>query len=430
MECNPERAYIYCTPFLDEIDRIKKSCTAHRFAEPQNYVQTKLDDFNDLLEQQRDIAVTHSTFLNSTQDTIDLIRRGGYTIIIDEALDVLSEFNKIGLVENDSEQTIKHGDIQKLLDGKFIEIDSRLGAVKWVGKHYDDGKYTILERLARLNRVYLVRGKMMVCVFPPEMFRASQQVFVMTYMLGGSPIKPYFDLFRLEYEMKTVCQQSGEYALREYTADSDTWFRNQFRELVSICSSDSLNAYDRYSLSKSWYARNTKKDGSEKLKAHMGYFFRKVAKAKASNIVGEVKDGVDLRQTEIMWTCFKDYQRDISGQGYTTARHLTKEEKKLPEAIQEEIESRLSCFVSCNAKATNKYCYRWALAYCCNLYYSEMLSGFFTDNGIEFDNDKFALSNLIQWICRSRVRNGEPVVLYLPSSRMRSLYQKWLDGVM
>jgi len=42
--------------------------------------------------------------------------------------------------------------------------------------------------------------------------------------------------------------------------------------------------------------------------------------------------------------------------------------------------------------------------------------------------DMYAISELIQWVYRSRVRDGQPITLYLPSSRMRKLLQRWLDG--
>jgi hypothetical protein len=42
-------------------------------------------------------------------------------------------------------------------------------------------------------------------------------------------------------------------------------------------------------------------------------------------------------------------------------------------------------------------------------------------------NDRFALAELIQWVYRSRVRRRQPITLYLPSKRMRTLFFNWLD---
>jgi hypothetical protein len=41
--------------------------------------------------------------------------------------------------------------------------------------------------------------------------------------------------------------------------------------------------------------------------------------------------------------------------------------------------------------------------------------------------DAYALTELIQWVWRSRIRKGEPITLYLPSPRMRRLFEEWLN---
>jgi hypothetical protein len=41
-------------------------------------------------------------------------------------------------------------------------------------------------------------------------------------------------------------------------------------------------------------------------------------------------------------------------------------------------------------------------------------------------NDAYALTELIQWVWRSRVRRAEPIILFLPSPRMQGLFEEWL----
>ena len=43
------------------------------------------------------------------------------------------------------------------------------------------------------------------------------------------------------------------------------------------------------------------------------------------------------------------------------------------------------------------------------------------------DEDLYGLSEMIQWIWRSRIRNGEKINIYVPSIRMRTLLKSWLD---
>ena len=116
---------------------------------------------------------------------------------------------------------------------------------------------------------------------------------------------------------------------------------------------------------------------------------------------------------------------------------MTEDEKRLPTDERAELEKQLSCFVPCNAKATNIYRARWALAYCCNMHFHPMIRRFFTDgndkrermglSGIYPDEDLYALSCLVQWIFRSRIRDGEGIEIYVPNRRMRDLLTAWLD---
>ena len=45
------------------------------------------------------------------------------------------------------------------------------------------------------------------------------------------------------------------------------------------------------------------------------------------------------------------------------------------------------------------------------------------------NQDMYALSILIQWVFRSAIRNGEEIWVYVPSRRMRTLFQTWLDNL-
>ena len=84
-------------------------------------------------------------------------------------------------------------------------------------------------------------------------------------------------------------------------------------------------------------------------------------------------------------------------------------------------------FLACNARATNKYAECYNLAYCVNIYLHPAISQFFYQKGIKVDEDLYGLSEMIQWIWRSRIRNGEKINIYIPSIRMRTLLKSWLD---
>ena len=83
--------------------------------EPENFTTTKIEDFNNLLMEGRDVAVSHTTFLNATRETLDLIQQGNYILVVDEALDIIQDFNKLNFVETNVRQTVSEGDITMLI---------------------------------------------------------------------------------------------------------------------------------------------------------------------------------------------------------------------------------------------------------------------------------------------------------------------------
>lgn len=103
-----------------------------------------------------------------------------------------------------------------------------------------------------------------------------------------------------------------------------------------------------------------------------------------------------------LWTTFSDYKNKLSGAGYSRG------------------------FLACNARAVNTYRECYAVAYLLNRFFSPVLKNFFTQNGVRVEEDAYALSELIQWIFRSAIRDGKEIWLYIPSKRMRNLLIDWI----
>ena len=81
-----------------------------------------------------------------------------------------------------------------------------------------------------------------------------------------------------------------------------------------------------------------------------------------------------------------------------------------------------------NTKATDKLKHKQALAYLVDRHQSPVVAGYFEDMNVPIREILFALTELIQWIWRSRIRKGEPepIQLYLPSARMRTILTNWI----
>ena len=77
-------------------------------------------------------------------------------------------------------------------------------------------------------------------------------------------------------------------------------------------------------------------------------------------------------------------------------------------------------------RGTNDYAHCSHLIYLYDQHMNPYVARWLEDNSRAFD-DAYALTELIQWVWRSRVRKGQPITLYLPSPRMRQLMEQWLS---
>ena len=85
---------LYITPFLDEAERIINK-TNREFKQPMYKGSTKLDNLNDLLACQVDIASTHALFKKLDAESRENIKNGHYTLILDEVLNVIDPYTDI-----------------------------------------------------------------------------------------------------------------------------------------------------------------------------------------------------------------------------------------------------------------------------------------------------------------------------------------------
>ena len=153
--------------------------------------------------------------------------------------------------------------------------------------------------------------------------------------------------------------------------------------------------YDKFDLTKSWYDNTANIDNINTLHGKMRYSLSSALKAKAD---------------DIMWTCYKKHYNMLSAKGFKNN------------------------FVPCNSRATNEFSSRHYIAYMINRYMNpaikDFLRGFSTDSPelLDMFEDMWAVSELIQFVYRSAIRNGEKIKLYLPSKRMSDSLRLFINN--
>lgn len=386
MKRDTENKFMFITPFLDEVDRITDSCKEKKFKQPNNKNNkgSKLESLKKLVSKGHNVVSTHALFSMADEELVKLIKSQGYILVLDEVMDV---------VEN---AEIKKSDIEMLFNENKIKVEEPYNKVIWLDDKYD-GKFNNVKNMADNSSLYYVNKTLLVWSLPVSIFESFNEVYISTYMFDSQIQKYYYDYFELQYEYYHIENNLSAYKMvKTLNLDYDKQFKMKAKELIHIIDNNKLNAIGDYygdgkyttALSKTWYLKNKDTELVDTLRKNLLNFFRKYCEDKS-----------ELN----MWTTFSDYKGVLKGKGYTKG------------------------FVSCNSRATNQYSNKKNCAYTINRYLNPFYEAFFLQRGIEIDQDKFALSEMLQWIWRSAIRNNEEINLYIPSQRMRNLLIDFLE---
>lgn len=377
-EANTDEKFIYITPFLTEVQRVKSSVTSRKFTEPQNVGKGKLENLKKLILNEADIVSTHALFQNADEEIIELLKISNYILILDEVMDLVEEF------------PLNKDDFKLLLNSGMIYVEEVTGVIRWnENSEYQQTKYDEIKTLSNTENLIYFENTILFWSFPVSVFNAFSEIFILTYLFQAQEQKYYYDMHKLEYEYKAVQKLDEKYVLVNHS-DKEPYDKMLLKSLITIYDGKLNNiGEEKYSLSSSWFRKPTNEALVSKLKKNLYSYFR-----------NNIKTPTPVN----MWTCYKEQHGKLKGKGYTKG------------------------FVACNARATNDFKERESLAYVINRFIHPYKYKFFKSKGVEVNEDMFALSELLQWVWRSRIREGKPINLYIPSKRMRTLLIDYLKS--
>lgn len=374
-----ESRYIFITPYLNEVDRIVERCACRNFYAPENKSEGgKFENLHVLLREKRNIASTHSLFDMCNEHTAELIRDGGYKLILDEAFGAI----KIRCLKRDDVKNLKQN---------YVDTDDD-GYIHWRDDTYD-GVYNDVKDMCNKGFSVIHNDSVMLIGYPREIFEAFAEITVLTYLFDAQINKYYFDLLGAKIKKIGTTCENGVYRFTDDPKMPE--YVSELARKIHIVEGKGVNAIGehRTSLSSTWYLKGKTISGDTRLK-----------KMK-NNLLNVYKNKFGSPSAKNLWTTFKDYRSDLCGVGYSKN------------------------FLPYNTRATNDYRDRDHLAYCVNVFYNPFLKSYMSSMGIKVDENLYALSEMIQWIWRSAIRDGHDIWVYVPSKRMRTLLKCWISSL-
>lgn len=384
------RLFIYVTPYLTEIQRVIQN-TNGDFKEPtnKNSEGSKIEGLRNLISRGENIVCTHELFKLCNEEILELIKDTGYTLILDEVLNVI---NPIGITDSDLKMLIETG---------TIEVDSQTGIIQWNDNEYK-GKFEELKYLSKNDNLFLFNNTFMFWTLHHKSFEVFEDVYILTYLFEGQIQRYYYDLHGFEYDKFSVVHNGTEYELVSYDNRLDN--RERIAERLNIYEDKGKSKLNSnyckkptYNMLSSTWLKRCDKDTMDRLNKNIKSFF--------TTYKGNTKNAY--------WTTIKDL-----------AKHL-----KNNRATYYSTNKRDN-FVSINIRATNEYRDCTSCAYIYNRFMNPIEKLFFETHGVKVDEDTLAVSDLIQFIFRGVIRNPESeevLNVYVPSMRMRELLYKYLN---
>lgn len=380
---HPDGKFIYITPYLDEANRIRKGCEGLHFVEPSD--KLKQFDFKKsvhtraLIKEGRNISTTHQAFKGYTQETLDGIKQQGYTLIIDENVEVLETFD------------FHPDDLQLAVDAGYVSENN--GVYSLVKDDYVGHALSGMFRLMKSREVVRIsdnnESSLFYWALPPDLLMAFKDVYILTYLFEGQSLHHFMKIYNIPYEFIGIEKVGdGGYRFGDYPGYTPEYVYN-LKDMINILDRDRLNDIgdDYFSLSMNWFKKNSKE--AEQLKKNVYNCYNNIWK--------------DIPADKRLWGSYNGEYNKIKGKGYTKA------------------------FLTFNAKATNAYKDKTCLVYIANLFMNVNEKKFYQMHGLEVNEDAYALSIMVQWIWRSAIREGQSVNIYIPSRRMRNLLINWIE---
>lgn len=387
---NKEKKWIFVSPYLDEVGdgktkgRIQTELPNLKFRSP-SASPSKQASFLRLVENHCNIAITHKLFMDFTPEIAVALAEKGYELVIDETIDLVAFYDGIN-----------GDDVKTLIKARMILVDDK-GKLSWNNTDWNDykGRDSDIKNLCELGCLYLYGDDVLIQRIPPTCLQACNSCTVLTYMFEGSLMQAWMKLNNIEYEYYYPKELLDEETIKDKVRES--LFIIKPSKVILDLQEGRERTLDT-AFSAGWYSRAT------------------------VSTINDIKKSIEktlktyMHKGDTFWTTFKDYKDALKGKGYTRR-------KKVPW-----LKELRDPFVPKNMRASNEYKDCCNCIYTINVFPHVSIKSHLLSFGVALDEDKIALSELIQFIFRGSIREYKEMSVLILSNRMRRLLKEWLNA--
>lgn len=404
---NKQVKWVFCTEFLSEIATrtVENEEAKHLWRTPEKVgEETKMDDFINLLEEPNVqlIAITHNLLKSAANNVVvqSLVAKNGWCLFLDETIEVISPYNGINYSE-----FMWHKDA-----GRISLDDGAYGRVQWLDDsvlNYDTKEMAIGRMLKAQDNLYAyINGKQLslVAIEPKVMFTMWHRVILSTYQFEDTLMDAYFKMKQIDWKPCTdiVCCRLATKA----EIKANITMINKYNP-----------AWRNTAFSSGWYEEKATADDYKELNKTI----RNIGDAFGCKGKPELF-GYTLPKSALGK---RGDKKKIQPVGYKHTVCLIDADG---EAIEGTVDKRRSGHIPCNARASNEYASKTVMVHAYDRHPNVGVTNYLRGVGVSYSKERFAVNELVQWLWRSAIRNGQPIHVAILSKRMRDLFINWLDN--
>ncbi|MGR3795587.1 hypothetical protein [Vannielia sp. SX4] len=414
---NPLRQYLIVTPLLEDVQEIIHRAEVPLVQpvarlelanpdDPNDISHTKRGHLRELLMAGESVVCTHALY----SDLAYVAREGlltGYDICIDEVpktSDLLSSGSKTPSADRVNGIVWRN---QYLRDG-YAEIRENR-QVHPTDKWRNDvlrGENTLSQTLyshAEAGCLWACGETVLVWELPVALLTSGRSLTIMTYRFAGSLLQAFMDKHGIRYEAGRTPEHQAE----------EERLRTRARELITVTTIPGIDGMQ--------FTVN-ELDPGRLTATHQRRMVNALKRLRVTDLKEAPAGSVLVTSLKSLWYRDGKSEADLPPGSKPQPGPICKQGRKTTGLFNL---SRWSANVT---RGTNAFRDCQTVIY---LYNKNLNPGIAKTLGVpsqgEF-NDLFAVSEMVQFVYRSAIRDGKQITLYVPSKRMRSLFQRWLCG--
>lgn len=366
---NRDMRFIYVTPTLSEVTRIKDACG---FCEPQSYTSRREKNITKMRDTaikislaESSIVTTHANFENVLLSGIDVSK---YTLVLDEVIHLAEVYQ---LSVEDVKRFVSKGIFSLSDDNQILCND-----YSYLLESLDRDLITYIKN----GCLYLLNDKVVIRYINPTLISKFKNVFIMSYMLEGSYLSKVLEKSGMKINWLSI----KNFKLCKWT---EQLFREQIKEVAPLIDVlEDLSIYDKTpNLSFNAISKTPTAELKKIGKLYFHYLNRNL-KVKADDVIhcsyGNKLDIPSFKKNQLAY----------------------------------------------NIRATNDYSHTSVALVLISKHQNPMIKRFYELLGVdEINNDKYILDVMLQFIFRTRIRKGEPIKVLVPCKKMREVLIRFLN---